>query len=59
MLQAIWIVERAYGYLKSTFANAALFNIVTSTLLPDNKIHKNKNKPNNVQIQLENEKRGA
>ena len=30
---AIWIVESAYGYLKLTFANAALFKIVTKMLL--------------------------
>ena len=33
MLQAMWMVDRAYGYLKSTFANAALFNTVTKILL--------------------------
>ena len=27
------MVDRAYGYLKSTFANAALFNTVTKILL--------------------------
>lgn len=33
MLHAMWIVDSAYGYLKSTFAKAALFKIVTNTLL--------------------------
>ena len=33
ILHAIWIVDNAYGYLKSTFANAALFNTVTKMLL--------------------------
>ena len=32
ILHAIWIVDKAYGYLKSTFANAALFNTVTKML---------------------------
>ena len=33
ILHAIWMVDSAYGYLKSTFANAALFNTVTRILL--------------------------
>ncbi len=33
ILHAMWIVESAYGYLKSTFANAALFKTVTRILL--------------------------
>jgi hypothetical protein len=33
MLQAMWIVDSAYGYLKSTFAKAALFKMVTRILL--------------------------
>lgn len=33
MLQAMWMVESVYGYLKSTFAKAALFRIVTRILL--------------------------
>ncbi len=30
ILHAMWIVLTVYGYLKSTFANAALFNMVTA-----------------------------
>jgi hypothetical protein len=33
MLQAMCMVDNAYGYLKSTFANAALLRIVTKILL--------------------------
>lgn len=33
MLHAIWTVLKVYGYLKSTFAKAALFKIVTNILL--------------------------
>jgi len=33
MLHAMWIVDNAYGYLKSTLANAALFSTVTKMLL--------------------------
>ncbi len=33
ILQAMRMVESVYGYLKSTFAKAALFRIVTRILL--------------------------
>ena len=39
MLHAMWIVERAYGYLKSTFAKAALFKTVTRILLMNHESH--------------------
>ena len=40
MLHAMWIVESAYGYLKSTFAKAALFKTVTRILLSQTTIHR-------------------